>query len=177
MEHATAQDTSTQLIKQTRLYMSTTIIAAALLAPVFTFGYVQGKRSGEPMGSRVVSASTQSAKSAESTPQKSAIRPTLPSVKERKAENPVAAKPATEPREASERQVYLQIAAGVAQQTSQMLAQLRSKGFSVSSTDVPSKPGMERVLVGPLADSEISATRAELQRQGFPGESAIKRVF
>ena len=157
--------------------MSTTIVAAALLAPVFTLGYVQGKRSGEAMGVRVEAVTTRASNAAESTPKPSTNRPAPPSVKERKTDRHVAAKPVAQAPESSEKQVYLQIAAGVAQQTSQMLTQLRSKGFSVSSTDVPSKPGMERVLVGPLADSEISATRAELQRQGFPGESAIKRVF
>jgi hypothetical protein len=36
---------------------------------------------------------------------------------------------------------------------------------------------MFRVLVGPLEDTAVNKTRADLQSAGFPGDKAIKKTY
>jgi hypothetical protein len=43
--------------------------------------------------------------------------------------------------------------------------------------EIPEKPGVFRVLVGPLADGTLNKTKTDLTSSGFPGDKAIKKVY
>ena len=58
-----------------------------------------------------------------------------------------------------------------------LLERLRKDGFPAIDVEIPGRPGVRRVLVGPLADSKIAAMRAELERKGLQGNAAIPRIF
>ena len=54
---------------------------------------------------------------------------------------------------------------------------LRKKGFKAIAAEIPEKPGLFRVLVGPLADGGVNKMKSDLQSAGFPGDKAIRRTF
>jgi cell division septation protein DedD len=98
----------------------------------------------------------------------------------RTQEKAETAKPKPEKRFAPEEGpsgTYLQLAATSRREAEIMVDVLRTKRFKATSAEVPEKPGLFRVLVGPLADSAVNKMRADLQGAGFPGNSAIKRTF
>jgi hypothetical protein len=72
---------------------------------------------------------------------------------------------------------YLQLAATTQREAEIMVDVLRKKEFKATAAEVPEKPGLFRVLVGPLADAAVNRTRTDLQGAGFPGDKAIKRSF
>jgi len=56
-----------------------------------------------------------------------------------------------------------------------MVEMLRKKNFSAIAAEIPEKPGVFRVLVGPVSD--VAKTRAELQNASFPGKEALVKTF
>ena len=58
-----------------------------------------------------------------------------------------------------------------------MVELLRKKSFSAITAEVPEKPGVFRVLVGPVAEADVAKIRTDLQNASFPGKDAIKRTF
>ena len=72
---------------------------------------------------------------------------------------------------------YLQLAATTQREAEIMVDVLRKKEFKATAAEVPEKPGLFRVLVGPLVDAAVNRTRTDLQGAGFPGDKAIKRSF
>ena len=72
---------------------------------------------------------------------------------------------------------YLQLAATTQREAEIMVDVLRKKEFKATAAEVPEKPGLFRVLVGPLAEAAVNRTRTDLQGAGFPGDKAIKRSF
>jgi cell division septation protein DedD len=54
---------------------------------------------------------------------------------------------------------------------------LRAKNFPALMAEIPEKPGTYRVLVGPIADSDVNKTRADLQNASFPGKDAFRKTF
>jgi cytoskeletal protein RodZ len=74
-------------------------------------------------------------------------------------------------------QTYLQLAATVKHEADAMVEVLRKNGFASAAQEVPEKPGVFRVLVGPLHEDAINKTRSDLQNKGFPGNIAIKKTF
>jgi cell division septation protein DedD len=54
---------------------------------------------------------------------------------------------------------------------------LRAKYFPALMAEIPEKPGTYRVLVGPIADSDVNKTRADLQNASFPGKDAFRKTF
>ncbi len=72
---------------------------------------------------------------------------------------------------------YLQLAATTQHEAEAMVDMLRKKEFSAITAEVPEKPGIFRVLVGPIAENNIGHSRSQLQDKGFPGDKAIKRSF
>jgi cell division septation protein DedD len=72
---------------------------------------------------------------------------------------------------------YLQLAATSQHEAEAMVDMLRKQEFQAITAEVPEKPGIFRVLVGPIADNAVASRRSELQRKGFPGDQAIKRSF
>jgi cell division septation protein DedD len=72
---------------------------------------------------------------------------------------------------------YLQLSAIDHDAAEIMVELLRKKSFPAIAAEVPEKPGVFRVLVGPVADADLNKTRADLQSASFPGKEAIKRTF
>ena len=58
-----------------------------------------------------------------------------------------------------------------------MVELLRKKSFPAIAAEVPEKPGVFRVLVGPVSEADVTKTRGDLQNASFPGKEAIKRTF
>ncbi len=92
--------------------------------------------------------------------------------KEAKAEKPA---PPSAPPQAG--QTYLQLVATAKAEADVMVDMLRSKNFKAVAVEIPEKPGMFRVFVGPLADGSLNKTKTDLTASGFPGDKAIKKVF
>ncbi len=74
-------------------------------------------------------------------------------------------------------QAYLQLAATSKREADVMVDVLREKGFKALAAEIEEKPGMFRVLVGPVGDGNANSVRADLQKSGFPGNAAIRRTF
>ena len=72
---------------------------------------------------------------------------------------------------------YLQISAVDRDKAEIYVERLRKQNFSAIMAEIPEKPGVFRVLVGPISDSDINKTRAALQEASFPGKEAVKRTF
>ena len=72
---------------------------------------------------------------------------------------------------------YLQLVAVREDEAGVMLDVLRKNKFSAIAAEIPEKPGTFRVLVGPLAESDIAKTKTDLINSGFPGDKAIRRTF
>ena len=72
---------------------------------------------------------------------------------------------------------YLQLAATTKREADIMVDVLRQKKFASMTAEIPDKPGLFRVLVGPISDAQVNKTKTDLQSAGFPGDKAIKRTF
>ena len=72
---------------------------------------------------------------------------------------------------------YLQLSATRRQRAELMIDDLRKKNFEAVVSEIDGKPGLVRVLVGPVADSGVLQLREDLERAGFPGNAAIRRVL
>ena len=72
---------------------------------------------------------------------------------------------------------YLQLAATTPHEAEAVVEVLRKKDFKAIAAEVPEKPGLFRVLVGPIPDGAVNKTRADLIAAGFPGDKAIRRNF
>ncbi len=82
------------------------------------------------------------------------------------------------PQEPAGGQIYLQIAATGRPEAEVLTETLAKKGFKSIYTQIPEKPSLFRVLVGPLKDANaIGDARTELQKSGFRGFDAIKKTF
>jgi len=73
--------------------------------------------------------------------------------------------------------VYLQLSATERDSAEGMADLLRSKKFPAIAAQVPERPALYRVLVGPLSEGEIAKTRADLKANSFPADEAVRRVF
>jgi len=74
-------------------------------------------------------------------------------------------------------QTYLQLAATAKTEADVMVDVLHQKRFKAIAVEIPEKPGVFRVLVGPLADGTLNKTKSDLTSSGFPGDKAIKKVY
>jgi cell division septation protein DedD len=74
-------------------------------------------------------------------------------------------------------QTYLQLAATAKTEADVMVDVLHQKKFKAIAVEIPEKPGVFRVLVGPLADGTLNKTKTDLTSSGFPGDKAIKKVY
>jgi cell division septation protein DedD len=102
--------------------------------------------------------------------------------KSAKAEKEKTAKPAPAPAPApastgAPSGTYLQLAATTKREADIMVDVLRQKKFSAITAQVPEKPDLFRVLVGPMSEAQVNKTKTDLQSAGFPGDKSIKRSF
>ncbi len=74
-------------------------------------------------------------------------------------------------------ETYLQLAATGKDQADALVDVLRKNSFSALDYEAPEKPGVFRVLVGPIKDGETNKVRADLQGKGFQGRDAIPKKF
>jgi cell division septation protein DedD len=72
---------------------------------------------------------------------------------------------------------YLQLSAIDHDKAEIMVEMLHKKSFPAIAAEIPEKPGVFRVLVGPISDADIGKTRSDLQNGGFAGKDAVKRTF
>jgi hypothetical protein len=96
----------------------------------------------------------------------------LPAKKEKEKEKPV---PASAPPASG--QTYLQLVATAKAEADVMVDVLHQKQFKAIAVEIPEKPGLFRVLVGPLADGTLNKVKSDLTSSGFPGDKAIKKVY
>jgi cell division septation protein DedD len=73
--------------------------------------------------------------------------------------------------------VYLQLAATAQHEAAVYVEELKKKGFKSTAVQIPEKPALYRVIVGPLADGSLAKTKADLKAAGFPGDKAIKQTY
>ena len=71
---------------------------------------------------------------------------------------------------------YLQLSAVRRQSAERMTDNLRNKNFEAVASEIDGKPGLFRVLVGPVSDTGVVQLRADLERAGFPGNAAVRRT-
>jgi cell division septation protein DedD len=188
------EDGEFELILGNRQLLSVFFIWVVLMGVFFTIGYIVGRNSAPataeiasvPKGEEkplVVNPPTPAPEPpAEAPAQPRAASPTPAAEpapkseveKPRKAERPAAAIATGQPVAG---RTYLQLAATVKDQADALVDVLRKNGFHAVSEQIPEKPTLYRVLVGPLGEGEINKTRAELQGKGFQGNAAIKKTF
>ena len=193
-----------ELILGNRQLMSVFFIVVILLGVFFAMGYIVGRNSS-PVGTPEVASRAPETKSADvdtssstkretarepardATPPADAPKETAsqqgPATKPAPAPEPVAAAPVKTPSRSatsSEPQAgrtYLQLSAIDHDKAEIMVELLRKKNFSAIAAEIPEKPGVFRVLVGPISDADIAKTRASLTEASFPGKDAVKRTF
>ena len=197
------EDREFELILGNHQLLSVFFIVVILLGVFFTMGYIVGRNSA-PTGTDVASARKAEtkplvvdspARQQDQTPSVPGARPTETaarqpaaaeqepeSVKEAKSEAARAglvraSNPAGSGGQPAAGQTYLQLAATNKPDADIMVDVLRQKGFKALAAEIPEKPGMFRVLVGPVIESVVNKIRAELQGAGFPGNAAIKKTF
>jgi SPOR domain len=75
-------------------------------------------------------------------------------------------------------QTYMELSAAPRESAQLLVDALRQKKFNAMATEIMEKPGLFRVLVGPVKDTGvgIAQLRADLERAGFPGNAAIRRT-
>jgi len=173
------QNGDAELIRANRLQLGVSLIAVVLLGPSFIAGYLTGSRSASARGSQsapgpALVAPAQSALPAQSAPQRSASTEQQTPAGPVRAKKPAVAARAGQPAAA---QVYLQLVAVSKSRSTVLIDVLRKNGFPAVPSEVPEKPSLCRVLIGPLRPGDLDKTRADLQSKGFPGAYAIKKTF
>jgi len=73
--------------------------------------------------------------------------------------------------------LYLQLVATTKHDADAYVETLRKNSFPALDAEVPEKPGLFRVLVGPLAPGDVNKTKDELQSKGIQAKSAIPKKF
>jgi cell division septation protein DedD len=190
-----------ELILGNRQLLGVFFIVIVLLAVFFTMGYIVGRNSAP-----LITADTTSHKSetkplvvdspapkqepsSEPAAEPAAKAPEAPKKKEPPPEKEKSAPKKEEPAKPEKPapqisggqpepgKTYLQLVATGKPDAEAMADLLRKNGFKASAFEVPEKPGLYRVLVGPIKDGEANKLKADLQAKSFPGDHAIKRTF
>lgn len=201
------EDGEFELILANRQLLSVFFIVVVLLGVFFTMGYIVGRNSGpvgvdvasarkpEPKAT-ADSTSAQDTTPPASTP---ASSPAPTSTAPQREPEPVKPEPKTEETPvkkeppakkekekpapapvsapAASGQTYLQLAATAKAEANVLVDVLHQKQFKAIAVEIPEKPGIFRVLVGPLADGTLNKMKSDLTSAGFPGDKAIKKVY
>lgn len=108
-------------------------------------------------------------------PSTSKSEPAAPKHEAAKAEKP---RPAPAPSNApAAGQTYLQLVATTKHDADAEVEVLRKNSFPALDAEIPEKPGLFRVLVGPLPPGDLNKVKVELQGKGFQGNAAIRKTF
>jgi outer membrane biosynthesis protein TonB len=97
--------------------------------------------------------------------------------KQKEKEKKEKEKPAPITPQPASGQTYLQLVATAKAEADVMVDVLHQKKFKAIAVEIPEKPGLFRVLVGPLPDGSLNKTKSDLQSSGFPGDKAIRKVY
>jgi len=172
-----------ELVQTNRLLLGLTIAAIVLLGPTFLLGYYSGFRTAKTTAIQVASQDASKLPS----PGPAAAEPAASHSNKSKRSKPVQVTTAAEGTgETTEvlkadptvpRHIYLQLVTTAKTQSASIISTLKNDGFPVIASDVPEKPALHRVLIGPLQRVEIDQMRADLKSKGFPGDAAIVRTF
>jgi cell division septation protein DedD len=198
------EDGEFELLLGNRQLMSVFFIVVILLGVFFAMGYIVGRNSSPVTTPEVASrrpdpkavtadvpASTRETASPapSETPKETPSQPKETASQQGPATQPTPAAPAPAPApaKASSRvatsgqpesgKTYLQLSAIDHDKADIMVELLRKKSFPAMAAEIPEKPGVFRVLVGPIAEADVNKTRADLQSASFPGKEAVKRIF
>jgi cell division septation protein DedD len=198
------EDGEFELILANRQLLSVFFIVVVLLGVFFTMGYIVGRNAGpaqvdvasarKPEKPIVVESPAPQEQPRPETPapvstppvstkqQQPAEEPKAePKREEKKKKEPPAPKEKEKPAPASappaSGQTYLQLVATAKAEADVMVDVLHQKKFRAIAVQIPEKPELYRVLVGPLADGTLNKVKSDLQSSGFPGDKAIKKVY
>ena len=196
-----------ELILGNRQLMSVFFIVVILLGVFFAMGYIVGRNSSPAGVPEVASHRPETQPAAADAPARETAKETAPSAspeapkeadsqpKETASQQGPATRPAPAPEPApapapvktpartatsgqpESGRIYLQLSAIDHDKAEIMVELLRKKNFSAIAAEIPEKPGVFRVLVGPIPEADINKTRAALQDASFPGKEAVKRTF
>ena len=188
------EDGEFELLLGNRQLMSVFFIVVILLGVFFAMGYIVGRNSSpvtapetasrrpEPKASPVdaspVRETPREAPSSEAPKETAAQQPTV--APEAKTEPPAPASTPTRAAASAQPEpgkTYLQLSAIDHDKAELMVEMLHKKSFAALAAEIPEKPGVFRVLVGPISDADINKTRADLQAGGFAGKDAVRRTF
>lgn len=186
------EDGEYELILGNKQLLGVLFIVIVLLGVFFAMGFLAGRSTSSSAADTAASRSgelipidgntpTKTAKAepvptpepppAETRPAPEPATPTPPAPEQPKTQTPATPLPTVA--DASELPApppgsYLQVAATSLKDAQSMLALLQKNGHAGALASVPSRPGLVRVLVGPLATKEISAQkREELRKLGI----------
>ena len=201
------EDGEFELILANRQLLSVFFIVVVLLGVFFTMGYIVGRNSGPAQVDVATTRKTESkpivvdspappqdSPAPASAPQASAPVSTRqqqpveeakaepkpePKKEEPKKKEPPVPKEKPTPASAppASGQTYLQLVATAKAEADVMVDVLHQKKFKAIAVQIPEKPELYRVLVGPLADGTLNKVKSDLQSSGFPGDKAIKKVY
>jgi outer membrane biosynthesis protein TonB len=172
------EDGEFELILANRQLLSVFFIVVVLLGVFFTMGYIVGRNSG-PAQVEVAAARKPEPKATDTPASETAAPVSAPPV-----ETPVVTRPQREPEVRPEPKPEPPVKKEppakkekTKEKADVMVDVLHQKKFKAMAVEIPEKPGLFRVLVGPLADGTLNKTKSDLQSSGFPGDKAIKKVY
>jgi cell division septation protein DedD len=189
------EDGEFELLLGNRQLMSVFFIVVILLGVFFAMGYIVGRNSSPVTAPETASRRPEPAKPApvDASPARETLREAPASTEAPKEtapqQAPTAAPPAKpEPPAPAPARVsaaaqpesgktYLQLSAIDHDKAEIMVEMLHKKSFPAIAAEIPEKPGVFRVLVGPISDADINKLRSDLQNASFPGKEAVKRTF
>lgn len=190
------EDGEFELLLGNRQLMSVFFIVVILLGVFFAMGYIVGRNSSPVTAPETASRRPEAAKPApvDASPARETPREATPPAeapKETAPQQPAAAArpeakpepPAPAPARVSAAaqpesgKTYLQLSAIDHDKAEIMVEMLHKKSFPAIAAEIPEKPGVFRVLVGPISDADINKLRSDLQNASFPGKEAVKRTF
>ncbi len=197
------EDGEFELVLGNRQLLSVFFLVVILMSVFFLMGYIVGRNSA-PATVADTTPTRPSRPVIVDSPVRTPDRPaekTSEQVKEEAkpepAPKPVEVEKTAEPKPESKREkkkdadptptastkpvsgaTYLQIAAVDEKAAEVMVSTLRQRGFSALHVQVPEKPNLFRVFVGPYPDaSAVADAKAKLTAAGFRGNEAIRKVF
>src|SRR5579883_1143064 len=176
------EDGEFELILGNRQLLSVFFIVVVLLGVFFTMGYIVGRNSAPPSKEQRPMVVDTAAPAPTPIPgADTAPTPISTSQPKEESPKPVAKTGAPKGPSAAENpasgQTYLHLAATTKREADIEVDVLRKKGFQAIDAEIPEKPGMYRVLVGPIPDGGVNKIRTDLNSAGFPGDKAIRRTF
>jgi cytoskeletal protein RodZ len=200
------EDGEFELILANRQLLSVFFIVVVLLGVFFTMGYIVGRNSGPalvdvastrkpeskpmvvespapqdtpaPVSAPAAPTSTRPQQPAEEPKADSkAEPPAKPEPPARKERDKPKEKPVPVSAPPASGQTYLQLAATAKAEADVLVDVLHQKKFKAMAVEAPERPGLYRVLVGPIPDGGLNKMKSDLTSSGFPGDKAFKKVY